>query len=100
MSMQSKFVSCLSSSGFHRLHYTEWGDPANPQVLVCAHGLTRCGRDFDTLARALSGHYRVICPDVVGRGESDWLANKRNYPYAQARNEMSTLPATVPLRSR
>ncbi|HEX9391285.1 MAG TPA: alpha/beta hydrolase [Usitatibacteraceae bacterium] len=97
--MQSKFVSCLSSSGFHRLHYTEWGDPANPQVLVCAHGLTRCGRDFDTLARALSGHYRVICPDVVGRGESDWLANKSNYTYPQYLNDMATLLAAVRVQS-
>ncbi len=93
--MQSKFVSCLSSSGFHRLHYTEWGDADNPRLLVCAHGLTRCGRDFDTLAQHLQGHYRIICPDVVGRGESDWLANKSNYNYPQYLNDMATLLAAV-----
>ena len=97
--MQSKFVFCLSSSGFHRLHYTEWGDAANPRVLVCVHGLTRCGRDFDTLARALGEHYRVICPDIVGRGESDWLANKANYNYPQYLNDMATLLAAVRAQS-
>jgi pimeloyl-ACP methyl ester carboxylesterase len=59
--------------------YWEWGEPANPRVLVCVHGLSRQGRDFDTLARALSHHARVICPDVVGRGQSDWLADPAGY---------------------
>ena len=63
----------------HRMAYWEWGDPANPRVLVCAHGLARQGRDFDTLARSLSGVYRVVCPDVVGRGRSDWLQNPIGY---------------------
>jgi pimeloyl-ACP methyl ester carboxylesterase len=93
--MQSKFVAGLSSAGFHRIHYTEWGDARNPRVLVCVHGLTRCGRDFDTLAQALSGHYRVICPDVAGRGESDWLANKVDYNYPQYLNDMATLLARI-----
>ncbi|MBL8319362.1 MAG: alpha/beta hydrolase [Burkholderiaceae bacterium] len=59
--------------------YWEWGDPANRRVLVCAHGLSRQGRDFDTLARAMSDRYRVVCPDVVGRGRSDWLADPMGY---------------------
>ena len=59
--------------------YWAWGDPANGRVLVCVHGLSRQGRDFDTLARSLSQHYYVICPDVVGRGESDWLADPKGY---------------------
>ena len=67
-------VPCLSPRGFHRLHVTEWGDPANPAVLICVHGLTRNGRDFDPLAQALAGRYRVLCPDVAGRGESDRIA--------------------------
>ena len=61
----------LSSKGFHRVAYTEWGASDNPRVLVCVHGLTRNGRDFDVLAAALAGEYRVVCPDVVGRGASD-----------------------------
>ncbi len=62
--------------------YWEWnatGDPAHPHVIVCVHGLTRQGRDFDTLARHLSHHARVICPDVAGRGDSDWLADPMAY---------------------
>ena len=61
-------VQCLGPRGLHRMAYVEWGDPANRRVLVCAHGLARQGRDFDTLARAMSDRYRVVCPDVVGRG--------------------------------
>jgi len=62
--------------------YWEWnatGDAAHPRVVVCAHGLSRQGRDFDTLARAMSLHARVVCPDVVGRGRSDWLADPMGY---------------------
>lgn len=63
----------------HQMAYWSWGDPANPRILMCVHGLSRQGRDFDTLAQALCGHYRVICPDVVGRGHSDWLADPAGY---------------------
>ena len=59
--------------------YWEWGDPRNARVLFCVHGLSRQGRDFDTLARAMSGEFRVVCPDVVGRGLSDWLADPAGY---------------------
>lgn len=85
----------LSTAGFHKIHYTEWGDAANPRVLVCAHGLTRCGRDFDTLAELMSDKYRVICPDVAGRGESDWVADKADYNYAKYLNDMVALIARV-----
>ncbi len=69
--------------GFHEIHYLEWGEAANPKVLVCAHGLTRCAHDFDVLAQALSDHYRVICPDAAGRGESQWLTQGADYSYPQ-----------------
>lgn len=72
-------LQCLDSRGLHRMAYWEWGDPQNPKVLICAHGLARQGRDFDTLAQALCGEYRVVCPDVVGRGQSDWLADATGY---------------------
>ena len=72
-------VQCLDSRGLHRMAYWQWGDAANPKVLVCVHGLTRQGRDFDALARSLCGDYRVVCPDVVGRGRSDWLADPAGY---------------------
>ncbi len=66
----------------HRMAYWEWnatGQPAHPHVIVCVHGLSRQGRDFDQLARALCGQARVVCPDVVGRGRSDWLADPQGY---------------------
>jgi len=72
-------VQCLDSRGLHRMAYWQWGDAANPKVLVCVHGLTRQGRDFDMLARAMADEYRVVCPDVVGRGRSDWLADPMGY---------------------
>lgn len=69
----------LGLHGFHHIAYTEWGNPANPNVLVCVHGLTRCGRDFDSLAAALADKWRVVCPDLPGRGDSEWLAVKSGY---------------------
>jgi pimeloyl-ACP methyl ester carboxylesterase len=72
-------VQCLDSRGLHRMANWQWGDVANPKVLVCVHGLTRQGRDFDALARAMVDVYRVVCPDVVGRGRSDWLADPMGY---------------------
>lgn len=74
-----KHVRCLGTRGLHRMAYWEWGDPGQPRVLVCVHGLSRQGRDFDHLARAMQGECRVICPDVVGRGESDWLEDPAGY---------------------
>ena len=72
-------VQCLDSRGLHRMAYWEWGDAANPRVLVCVHGLSRQGLDFDTLGSALAADFRVIAPDVVGRGQSDWLADPTGY---------------------
>jgi len=86
-------VQCLSPSGLHRMAYTEWGDADNPRVLLCVHGLTRSGRDFDRMAAALSDTYRVVCPDVVGRGLSAWLVDPRGYGVAQYVADMVTLIA-------
>lgn len=85
----------LSPHGFHRVAYTEWGDAANPNVLICVHGLTRNGRDFDVLAEAMQDRYRVICPDVVGRGESQWLSHAADYSYAQYLTDMNALIARL-----
>lgn len=93
--MRSRTVQCLSPAGLHRMAYTEWGDPANSRVLICVHGLTRNGRDFDFLAQSLSGEYRVVCPDVVGRGRSDWLWNKAFYDIPQYAADMVTLLARL-----
>ena len=86
-------VQCLSPAGLHRMAYKEWGDADNPKVLVCVHGLTRVADDFDALAPVLAKHYRVICPDVVGRGRSGRLADPRHYVIPQYVNDMVTLLA-------
>ena len=92
-------VQCLSPSGMHRLAYVEWGAPDNPNVLICVHGLTRMGRDFDRLARALADRYRVVCPDVVGRGRSDWLRDPGSYVLPQYVADMVTLIARLGVES-
>ncbi len=88
-------VKCLDTRGLHRMAYVEWGDPANPRVVVCVHGLSRQGRDFDTLAQDLASHYRVVCPDVVGRGKSDWLADPMGYGVPTYVADMVTLIARL-----
>ncbi len=91
-------VACLDAAGLHRMAYWEWGERENPRVLVCVHGLTRQGRDFDTLARALAGHYRVICPDVVGRGRSERLLDPMGYQIPTYVADMVTLLARLAVR--
>jgi len=88
-------VQCLDTQGLHRMAYWEWGDAANPRVVICAHGVSRQGRDFDTLAAALSSDFRVIAPDVVGRGESDWLTNPAGYQLPAYVADMVTLLARL-----
>ena len=88
-------VQCLGARGLHRMAYVEWGDPANPRVLLCVHGLARQGRDFDTFARSMSDRYRVVCPDVVGRGRSDWLPDPAGYQIPAYVADMITLLARL-----
>jgi pimeloyl-ACP methyl ester carboxylesterase len=90
-----KTVQCSSPAGLHRMAYKEWGDPANPRVLVCVHGVTRVSDDFDQLARALCDEYRVVCPDVVGRGRSERLRDPAHYVVPQYVADMVTLVARV-----
>lgn len=88
-------VQCLSPAGMHSIAYREWGDAANPRVLLCVHGLTRMGTDFDRLARAMADRYRVVCPDVAGRGYSDWLRDPMLYGIPQYTADMVTLIARL-----
>ena len=85
----------LGPNGFHRITYFEWGDPANDRVLVCVHGLTRRGRDFDALARVLERRYRVICVDLPGRGRSDWLPLAAGYQPTTYIQDMAALIARL-----
>jgi pimeloyl-ACP methyl ester carboxylesterase len=77
------YVPCPDASGGHRTAYWQWGDAAAPHVVVCVHGVSRQGRDFDVLAQSLveraAGKLRVVCPDVAGRGQSDWLKDPMGY---------------------
>jgi len=90
--------SCLglSKRGFHTIAYVEWGDPASERVAVCVHGLSRQGRDFDRLAAALARRgWRVVCPDLAGRGRSDWLRDPQDYNLPQYAADLATLIARL-----
>ena len=93
--MRRASVRCANPLGLHRIAWTEWGDEDNPDVLVCVHGLTRNARDFDDLARALASEFRVVCPDVAGRGRSDWLPNPAFYALPQYVSDMIVLIARL-----
>jgi pimeloyl-ACP methyl ester carboxylesterase len=76
--------------------YREWGAPDAARVVICVHGLTRNGRDFDALAAALAGAgCRVVCPDVVGRGDSGWLADPAGYGFPRYLADMTVLLARL-----
>jgi pimeloyl-ACP methyl ester carboxylesterase len=89
--MREDSILCADPHGFHRMRYVEWGDPHNPRVLICVHGLTRNARDFDYIAERCADAYRVVCPDVVGRGRSDWLRVKSDYTYPVYCTDMAAL---------
>ncbi len=93
--MQKKFFHGLSARGFHRLAYYEWGAADATRTVVCVHGLTRNARDFDVLAASLASDCRVICIDIVGRGDSDWLSDPSLYAYPQYLADMTALLARL-----
>jgi pimeloyl-ACP methyl ester carboxylesterase len=103
------YVSCPDAAAGHRMAYWQWGQPDAEHVVLCVHGLTRQGRDFDVLARALCeqaapladrpGGIRVICPDVVGRGASDWLKDPMGYQIPAYAADMVVLLAQLHARS-
>jgi pimeloyl-ACP methyl ester carboxylesterase len=93
-------LRCVSASGVHRLAYGEYGPRDAARTLVCVHGLTRNGRDFAPLARVLATDgWRVVCPDIVGRGRSSWLADPRHYEFPQYISDMMTLIARLDVDS-
>jgi pimeloyl-ACP methyl ester carboxylesterase len=77
--MQIRRVEVQDQGGSHALSVTDWGAPAAARTVVCVHGLSRNGRDFDHLAAVLSASARVVCPDIIGRGQSDRLADPEQY---------------------
>lgn len=81
---RENFLLCLATDDFHKVYYTDWGSVDACKIAICVHGISRNGRDFDYLAKALvTQGYRVICPDMPGRGKSDWLplATDYNLPF-------------------
>ncbi len=66
--MRSRYARCAG----RELHFMDWGDEHNPEVVIAWHGLARTGRDMDELAAHLAPRFRVICPDTIGRGLSQW----------------------------
>ncbi|PUE15562.1 alpha/beta fold hydrolase [Limnohabitans sp. WS1] len=96
---QLEFVDCPHPEGHHRMAYWRWGNAQAQRVLVCAHGLTRQGRDFDRLAQALVAQsteaLQVICPDVAGRGQSEWLNNPALYQIPQYAADMLAMLGQV-----
>lgn len=92
------YVNCSTGPDIHRMAYWQWGDAQAEHVVVCVHGLSRQGRDFDTLARVLCAQalahgkrIRVVCPDVVGRGKSDWLQDPQGYQVPEYAADMLQL---------
>lgn len=95
--MKTDYYLGISEEGFHRIAYTEWGHthPLNSPI-ICVHGLTRNRHDFDSLASYLSEHeYHVFCPDIVGRGDSDWLKNPLHYTYEQYIADVNVMIARI-----
>ncbi len=94
-----QFIQCPDATGGHRMAYWDWGNPAHSHVVVCVHGISRQGRDFDTLARALIGpdgqRCRVVSVDIAGRGHSDWLKDPRGYQVPSYAADMGALLATL-----
>ncbi len=100
------YLSCPDATGSHRMAYWQWGNPHSAHVVVCVHGLSRQGRDFDVLASALCERagqlpdgIRVVCPDVVGRGESDWLTDPMGYQVPTYTADMLALLAQLHAQS-
>ena len=91
--MRQESFQALANGSFHRIAYTDWGNASSPHVVVCVHGLARNSRDFDFLAAALAPRLRVLCMDVVGRGESDWLENKSYYSFATYQSDAAAMLA-------
>jgi pimeloyl-ACP methyl ester carboxylesterase len=95
MKFTRRSLLSLSGGGFHRLAYLDWGNPARDHIVVCAHGLSRNSRDFDFLAAELAHDCRIICPDVVGRGDSEWLEDKSGYRFSTYLSDAAALLARV-----
>lgn len=99
MARRARNVPVLGPHGFVSMAYWDWeGRPGAPTV-VCVHGLTRNGRDFDFLAEALAPQFRVVCPDMPGRGRSEWLPEGKHYGFPLYLSAIATLLARLDVPS-
>ena len=92
--VRGSFLS-LAPGGFHRVAYFDWGNPSSGRSIICVHGLSRNSRDFDFLARDLARDWRVVCMDVAGRGESEWLSDKADYRFSTYLADAAALIARI-----
>lgn len=93
--MQENSFLSLGPHGFHRIAYTQWGFAELGHTAICVHGLTRNSRDFDFFAQSLCETHQVICPDIAGRGQSDWLLKPEDYGFPTYLNDMAALLAKI-----
>ena len=100
--MRQQSFQALANGSFHRIAYTEWGSASNPHVVICVHGLARNSRDFDFLAAALAPSARVLCMDVAGRGDSEWLEHKSGYSFTTYQSDAAAMlaRASAPVPAR
>jgi pimeloyl-ACP methyl ester carboxylesterase len=95
MTMIERSVLGHGPRGFHRIAYTQWGRANENRTVLCLHGTTRNGRDFDWLASGLSPVARVVCPDLAGRGHSAWLDDSSQYVFSQHIADLTALIARL-----
>ncbi|WP_051180538.1 alpha/beta fold hydrolase [Caballeronia insecticola] len=96
MQPRLKQVSVLGRGGFHKLAYVEWGPAKAERTVICLHGISRTGRDFDMLAAALAeAGVRVVAPDLPGHGRSDWLESSAHYTDRAYTRALTTLIARL-----
>jgi len=89
---RERSLRSLTTRGFHRVVWYEWGDPQSSSVAICVHGVGRNGRDFDVLGEALATTHRVLAVDMPGRGRSDWLPDPALYSFP---TYLTTLTALI-----
>ena len=91
--MKQDFILNSCEEGYYHVAYTEWGEfDSLESTVICVHGLTRNGRDFDALANYLSAHgHHVFCPDIIGRGDSSWLRDSNNYNFERYISDLNVL---------
>ena len=93
-----RFLQLAGPTGPRRIHFTDWGPRRRKRAILCVHGYSGNARDFDALAAAFAHDTRVICIDVAGRGESDWLGSALEYNFSRFLADIDAVVASLGLR--